>query len=352
MRIAQFFVGVLVLLAVTTTAPAQDSISLMNVSYDPTRELYKDFNQAFDKYWQAQSGQSVKVRMSHGGSSKQARAVIDGQKADVVTLALAYDVDAVAEKAKLLPKDWAKRLPLNSVPYTSTIVFLVRQGNPKNIKDWNDLIREDVEVVTPNPKTSGVARWNYLAAWGYSLKKDLGDLAKLKDPKNATEVAKAQENARQFLKQIYTRVKVLDSGARGSTMTFVQRGQGDVLLAWENEAFLSVNELGKDKFEIVVPSISILAEPSVAVVEKNAERNGTLKVAEAYLKYLYSPEGQTIAAKHYYRPRHTESVPAEYLKNFAKVELFSIDDVFGGWQKAQPEHFNDGGVFDAIYSPK
>jgi sulfate/thiosulfate transport system substrate-binding protein len=352
MRIARFFVGVLVLLAITTVAVAQDSISLMNVSYDPTRELYKDYNQAFAKHWEAETGQSVKVRMSHGGSSKQARAVIDGQKADVVTLALAYDVDAIAEKAKLLPKDWAKRLPLNSVPYTSTIVFLVRKDNPKNIKDWNDLVREDIEVVTPNPKTSGVARWNYLAAWGYSLKKDLGDLNKLKDPKNASEVAKAQENARQFLKQIFTRVKVLDSGARGSTMTFVQRGIGDVLLAWENEAFLSVNELGKDKFEIVVPSISILAEPSVAVVEKNAEQNGTLKLSEAYLKYLYSPEGQAIAAKHYYRPRNTVGVPAEYLKNFAKVELFSIDDVFSGWQKAQPEHFNDGGVFDAIYGPK
>lgn len=331
-----------------SAAAAKAPVELLNVSYDPTRELYKEFNQAFAKHWAEKTGQTVTVRMSHGGSSKQARGVIDGLPADVVTLALAYDVDAICQKAKLIPDDWPQRLPQNSVPYTSTIVFLVRKGNPKNIKDWSDLIREGVEVVTPNPKTSGVARWNYLAAWAYSLKQELKDLAKLKDPKYAAEVGKAQGKAREFLKQIYTHVKVLDSGARGSTMTFVQRGIGDVLLAWENEAFLSVKELGPDKFEIVAPSISILAEPSVAVVEKNVEKHGTREVAEAYLKYLYSPEGQAIAAKHYYRPRDTTSVPAEYLKNFAKVELISIDDVFGGWKKAQPEHFNDGGVFDQI----
>jgi sulfate/thiosulfate transport system substrate-binding protein len=336
----------------SAAATAQGPIAILNVSYDPTRELYKEFNQAFAKHWAEKTGQTVTVRMSHGGSSKQARTVIDGAGADVVTLALAYDVDAIHERAGLLPKDWQKKLPQNSSPYTSTVTFLVRKGNPKKIKDWDDLLKPGVTVITPNPKTSGVARWNYLAAWGYVLKRELGDLAKLKDPSAAAAVAKAQEKAREFVKQLYTRVPVLDSGARGSTMTFVQRGMGDVLLAWENEAFLSVNELGPDKFELVVPSVDILAEPTVAVVEKNAEKHGTRAVAEDYLKYLYSAEGQTIAAKHYYRPRDTKSVPAEYLKRFPKADLFTIDDVFGGWQKAQTEHFNDGGVFDKIYVPK
>jgi sulfate transport system substrate-binding protein len=286
--------------------------------------------------------------MSHGGSGKQARSVIDGLDADVVTLALAFDVDAIQKNAGLLPKDWQKQLPNNSAPYTSTIVFLVRKGNPKDIKDWNDLVKPGVSVITPDPKTSGGARWNYLAAWGYILKQELGSFAKLKDPKNAKQVAKAQEKAREFVKELYDHVPVLDSGARGSTMTFVQRNKGDVLLAWENEAFLSINELGPDKFEIVVPSVSILAEPTVAIVEKNVEKHGTRKVAEAYLKYLYTPEGQAIAAKHYYRPRNEKSVPEEYLKRFSKVDLFSVDEVFGGWEKVQPEHFNDGGIFDQI----
>jgi sulfate transport system substrate-binding protein len=291
-------------------AKQKESVEILNVSYDPTRELYNEFDVAFAKHWAEKTGQTVKVKRSHAGSGKQARSVIDGLAADVVTLALAFDVDAICQKAKLLPKDWQKKLPQNSAPYTSTIVFLVRKGNPKNIKDWNDLVKEGVEVITPDPKTSGGARWNYLAAWGYVLKQELHDLAAVRDPKKA--------------------------------------GMGDVLLAWENEAYLSVKESGKDKFEIVVPSISILAEPSVAVVEKNAEKHDTTEVAEAYLKYLYSPEGQAIAAKNYYRPRDTKSVPEEYLKNFAPVELFTIDDVFGGWEKAQPEHFDDGGIYSQI----
>ncbi len=331
-------------------AGAAEKIEIMNVSYDPTRELYKEFNQAFAKHWAKEKHQEVDVKMSHAGSGKQARAVIDGLPADVVTLALAYDVDAIRQKSKpsLLPDGWQKKLPQNSAPYTSTIVFLVRKGNPKNIKDWNDLIKPEVSVITPNPKTSGGARWNYLAAWGYSLKQSLGDLAKLKDPKQSDAVAKAQTTAREFVKQLFARVAVLDTGARGSTMTFVQRNMGDVLLAWENEAYLSVNELGPDKFEIVAPSISILAEPSVAVVEKNAEKHNTSEVAEAYLKYLYTDEGQSLAAKHYYRPRNVKSVPPEYMKHFSNIELFTIDDVFGGWEKAQPEHFDDGGIFDQI----
>ncbi len=324
------------------------TIEILNVSYDPTRELYKDFNQAFAKHWAETNNQSVTVRMSHGGSGKQARSVIDGLAADVVTLALAYDIDAVQQKSKLLPKDWQKKLPDNSAPYNSTIVFLVRKGNPKGIKDWNDLVKSGIEVVTPNPKTSGGARWNYLAAWGYALKRELGDWSKLKDPKHAADVAQAEKKAQEFVKDLFGHVQVLDTGARASTMTFVQRGIGDVLLAWENEAFLSVQELGPEKFEIIVPSVSILAEPSVAVVEKNAEKHGTRKVAESYLQYLYSAVGQAIAAKHYYRPRHTEGVPEAYLKRFPKVELFTVDEVFGGWEKAQATHFSDGGVFDQL----
>jgi sulfate transport system substrate-binding protein len=332
-----------------TVAVEKKPVDILNVSYDPTRELYKEFNQAFTKHWAELTGQKVTVKMSHGGSGKQARGVIDGLPADVVTLALAYDVDAIQQKAKLLSKDWQKKLPQNSAPYTSTIVFLVRKGNPKNIKDWNDLIKPGVSIITPNPKTSGGARWNYLAAWGYILKRELGDLSKLNDPKKAEEVAKAQEKAREFVKQLFAQVAVLDTGARGSTMTFSQRGIGDVLLAWENEAFLSLNEeSGRDKVEIVVPSISILAEPTVAVVEKNVEKHRTNEVAEAYVKYLYSPEGQALAAKHYYRPRDLKSVPKENLKHFSKIELFTIDDVFGGWDKTQAEHFNDGGIYDQI----
>ena len=332
-----------------TSGDGEQEIKLMNVSYDPTREFYQDFNAAFKDYWAAQKGQQVTVRMSHGGSGTQARGVIEGMDADVVTLALAYDVDAIQKKAGLLPADWQKRLPQNSAPYTSTIVFLVRKGNPKKIKDWDDLVKPGMEVITPDPRTSGGARWNYLAAWGYALKRELGDLSKLKDPKNAAAVAKAQAKAREFVKELYHHVKVLDTGARGATTTFVQRGIGDVLLAWENEAFLSLQEeAGRDKVEIVIPALSILAEPTVAVVDKLADKHGTRAVAEAYLKYLYSPEGQTIAAKHYYRPRDPKSVPAEYLNRFTKIELFSIDDVFGGWEKAQAEHFNDGGVFASI----
>jgi sulfate transport system substrate-binding protein len=317
---------------------AADPVTLYNVSYDPTRELYQEFNAAFSKHWQAQnpkSGGPVDVKQSHGGSGKQARAVIDGLEADVVTLALAYDIDAIAEKSGLLPKDWQAKLPNNSAPYTSTIVFLVRKGNPKAIKDWDDLIKPGVGVITPNPKTSGGARWNLLAAWAYALKKNAGDEAK----------------AKEFVAALYKNVPVLDSGARGATTTFVERGIGDVLVGWENEAFLAVNELGKDKFEIVVPSVSILAEPPVAVVEKNVAKHKTEAVAKAYLDYLYSPEGQEIAAKHYYRPREA-AVAAKYAAKFPKLNLVTIDEAFGGWAKAQPKFFNDGGVFDQIYTAK
>ncbi len=331
-----------------SAAASSTTVEMLNVSYDPTRELYREFNAAFAEEWQKKTGQIVKIKQSHAGSGKQARAVIDGLGADVVTLALAYDIDAIYKQAKLLPENWQARLPYNSAPYTSTIVFLVRKGNPKGIKDWGDLIKPDVKVITPNPKTSGGARWNYLAAWGYVLKGELGDFAKLKDPQATAQVAKAQAKAREFVKELFTHVPVLDSGARGSTMTFVQREMGDVLLAWENEAFLSINELGPDKFEIVAPSLSILAEPSVSLVDAVADKHGTRKVAEAYLQYLYSPVGQTLAAKHYYRPRNTKDVSEELLKRFPKIELFTIEDVFGGWKKAQVEHFDDGGIFDQM----
>ena len=321
--------ALLTLLAATPLS-AFAAQEFLNVSYDPTRELYQDFNKAFAK---KNNKQDVTFKQSHGGSGKQARAVIDGLEADVVTLALAYDIDEIHEKAKLIPENWQKRLPNNSSPYTSTIVFLVRKGNPKKIKDWNDLVKPGVSVITPNPKTSGGARWNYLAAWGYALKQKGGNETK----------------AKAFVTDLFKHVPVLDSGARGSTTTFVQRGQGDVLLAWENEAFLAVNELGKDKFEIVVPSLSILAEPPVAVVDKVVDKKGTRKLAEEYLKYLYTPEGQEIAAKHYYRPRD-KKVAAKYAKVFPKVKFVTIDDTFGGWRKAQKAHFADGGVFDQIYS--
>jgi len=305
-------------------------ITLLNVSYDPTRELYVDFNKAFASAYQKETGKSVEIKQSHGGSGSQARSVIDGLQADVVTLALAYDIDAIAAKG-LIAADWQKRLPLNAAPYTSTIVFLVRKGNPKGIRDWGDLIKPGVSVITPNPKTSGGARWNYLAAWGYALKK-FG----------------SADKAKQFVGDLYKNVPVLDTGARGSTVTFVERGVGDVLLAWENEAFLAQREFGKGKFEIVAPPLSILAEPPLAVVDAVADRKGTRAVAEAYLKYWYSKEGQEIAARNSYRPRDPE-IAKEYENSFAKVELFTIDEVFGGWAKAQREHFSEGGIFDQIY---
>jgi sulfate transport system substrate-binding protein len=332
-RKSLFTVALLALLSLTLPVVSFAAVELLNVSYDPTRELYQDFNKAFATYWKKKSGQDLTVKQSHGGSGKQARSVIDGLEADVVTLALAYDVDAIHDKAKLIPENWQKRLPRNSSPYTSTIVFLVRKGNPKQVKDWNDLVKPGVAVITPNPKTSGGARWNYLAAWAYALKQKGGNDAK----------------AREFVTKLFKNVPVLDSGARGSTTTFVQRGQGDVLLAWENEAFLAVNELGRDKFEIVVPSLSILAEPPVSVVDRVVDKKGTRKVAEEYLKYLYTPEGQEIAAKHYYRPTD-KKVAAKHAKTFAKVKLVTIDKEFGGWRKAQKTHFEDGGVFDQIYA--
>ena len=323
------------------------SIEILNVSYDPTREFYEDYNKNFAKYWQEKSGQKVTIKQSHGGSGKQARAVIDGLKADVVTLALAYDIDAISQKANLFPNDWQKKLEYNSSPYASTIVFLVRKGNPKGIKDWNDLIKDGVEVITPNPKTSGGARWNYLAAYAYGLKQELGTLDKIDF--NSESYKKADEKAKEYVSKLLKHVPVLDSGARGATNTFVQRKIGDVLLAWENEAFLAINELGKDEFEIVVPSISILAEPPVTVVNKNTEHKGTLNVSNEYLKYLYSKDGQELAAKHYYRPSIQSLVSKEKLEIFPKLELFKIDDLFGSLENAQKTHFNDGGTFDLIY---
>jgi sulfate/thiosulfate transport system substrate-binding protein len=335
----------------TGDKPAGGKVTLLNVSYDPTRELYQDFNTAFAEHWKQKTGTDVAIEMSHGGSSKQARAVIDGLQADVVTLALAYDIDAIADKAKLLPADWQKRFPHQSAPYTSTIVFLVRKGNPKNIRDWDDLVKPGVQVITPNPKTSGGARWNYLAAWGYALKKELGDLAKLQDPAQAAAVTAAQDKARAFITALLKNVPVLDSGARGATNTFVQRQLGDVLLAWENEAFLSVKELGPDQLDIVVPSISILAEPPVAVVDATVEKHGTREVANAYVEYLYSPPGQRLIARHYYRPRDPSNADPADLARFPQLELITVDQVFGGWQKAQKDHFDDGGIFDAVYEP-
>jgi sulfate/thiosulfate-binding protein len=323
---------------------------LLNVSYDPTRELYKEFNAAFVDHWAQENGTPIDVRQAHGGSGKQARSVIDGLEADVVTLALAYDIDAIVNHGGLIAQDWRTRLPYNSCPYTSTIVFLVRKGNPKEIKDWDDLVKPGVSVITPNPKTSGGARWNYLAAWGYALKQELGSLDKLDDPANADKLAAAEKKAQEFVAQLFRNVPILDSGARGSTNTFVQRGMGDVLLAWENEALLAVNRLGRGQFEIVVPSMSILAEPPVTVVDTVVDRRGTRKAAEAYLKYLYSPTGQELAAKHYYRPSVPE-VAQKHQETFPKLELFTIDDVFGGWAPAQKKHFDDGGIFDAIYKP-
>lgn len=309
------------------------SSRLLNVSYDPTRELYAEFNEAFADYWKDKTGDRVSIQQSHGGAGKQARAVIDGLPADVVTLALAYDIDAIAEKTHKIPPDWQQRLPHNSAPYTSTIVFLVRKDNPKGIKDWDDLIKPGISVITPNPKTSGGARWNYLAAWAYAKRK-----------------TGSEDGARAFVTQLFGNVPILDTGARGATTTFVQRGIGDVLLAWENEAFLSINELGPDQFEIVVPSLSILAEPPVTLVDGNASKHGTTEVAKAYLEYLYSPVGQKLAARHYYRPALPEYADAEDLKRFPTLELVTVDSDFGGWQAAQKTHFAEGGMFDQIYS--
>ena len=318
---------------VLSTAAHAAEVSLLNVSYDPTRELYQDFNKAFAAHWKAKSGDELKNKQSHGGSGKQARAVIDGLAADVVTLALAYDIDEIANRG-LIAKDWQKRLPHNSAPYTSTIVFLVRKGNPKAIKDWNDLARPGIAVITPNPKTSGGARWNHIAAWGYALKQPGGN----------------EKTAQEFLTKIYKNVPVLDSGARGSTTTFIERGIGDVLVTWENEALLAIKELGPEKVEIVSPSISILAEPPVAVVDKVVDRRGTRKVAEAYLQFLYTDEGQEIAAQNYYRPID-EKIAKKYASQYPKLKLFTIEEVAGGWNKAQKTHFADGGVFDQIYLP-
>jgi len=325
--LAAFALGTLVAMA------AHADVTLLNVSYDPTRELYQSYNAAFAKYWQAKSGEKVTIRQSHGGSGAQARSVIDGIDADVVTLALAYDIDEIARRAKLLPEDWQTRLPHNSSPYTSTIVFLVRKGNPKGIKDWDDLVKPGLSVITPNPKTSGGARWNYLAAWGYAQKRYGGEAP-----------------AREYVRKLYANVPVLDSGARGATTTFVERGIGDVLLAWENEAFLAVKELGPEKVEIVVPSYSIIAEPPVAIVDKVVDKKGTRKVAQAYLEYLYTAEGQEIAAKNFYRPIDP-TIAAKYASRFAKLQLFPLKDYFADWQTAQKTHFADGGTFDQIYKP-
>lgn len=324
--------SVLTLSAVPALA---QQVNLLNVSYDPTRELYVEYNAAFAKHWKAKSGQDVAIKQSHGGSGKQARSIIDGIDADVATLALGGDIDALVTNGGLLKADWQKRLPLNSAPYTSTIVFLVKKGNPKGLKDWDDLIKPGVQVITPNPKTSGGARWNYLAAWEFAKRKNGGSDAK----------------AKEFVGNLFKNVPVLDTGARGSTITFVQRGVGDVLLAWENEAFLALKEFGPEKFEIVAPSLSILAEPSVAVVDKVVDRKGTRAVAEEYLKYLYSDEGQDIAGRNFYRPT-SEKAKAKYDKQFAKISLFTIDQAFGGWAKADKAHFADGGSFDQIYTNK
>jgi sulfate/thiosulfate transport system substrate-binding protein len=319
------------LLMLSALGAARAETTLLNVSYDPTRELYQEFNPAFGKHWEEKTGEKVRIQQSHGGAGKQARAVIDGLEADVVTLALAYDIDAIAARG-FLAEDWQSRLPLNSAPYTSTIVFLVRKGNPKGIKDWGDLVNEGVAVITPNPKTSGGARWNYLAAWAWAEKAYGGDEARVKD----------------FIARLYKNVPVLDSGARGSTTTFVQRELGDVFLSWENEAFLALEEFGEDKFEIVVPSLSILAEPPVAVVDRTVDKKGTREVATAYLEFLYAPEGQELAAKHFYRPTDPE-VAARYKDRFVQVEMVTIEDL-GGWKAAQEKHFADGGIFDQIYS--
>jgi sulfate/thiosulfate transport system substrate-binding protein len=336
-KTTRFLILLGALLGVAGQAGAQGNpkpVTLLNVSYDPTRELYEDFNHAFAAFWKGKMGQDVTIRQSHGGSGKQARSVIDGLGADVVTLALAYDIDQIAEKGGLLPANWQSRLPDNSAPYTSTIVLLVRKGNPKHIKDWGDLARPGVTVITPNPKTSGGARWNYLAAWAWALRQPGGSDA----------------TAKEFVSKLYKNVPVLDAGARGSTTTFVERGIGDVLIAWENEALLAIKELGPGKFEMVAPSLSILAEPPVAVVDKVAAKHGTRAAAQAYLEYLYTDAGQEIVAKNFYRPRNG-AVAAKYASQFPKINLVTVNDVFGGWKKAHQTHFADGALFDQIYQP-
>jgi len=334
MRILHAGIVATVLAAALTSAAYADSTRLLNVSYDPTRELYKGINTAFAADWKAKTGQTITIDMSHGGSGKQSRAIIDGLDADVATLALAYDIDVIAQKAKLIPAGWQKRLPENSSPYTSTVVFLVRKGNPWKVKDWSDLVKKNIQVITPNPKTSGGARWAYLAAWAWAEHRPGGNA----------------EKAKQFVADLYRRVPVLDTGARGSTTTFVQRGIGDVLLSWENEAYLALDELGPDKFEIVYPSASILAEPPVTIIDKNVDRHGTRKLAEAYVKFLYTRKAQEIEAKNYYRPRDPQVAKA-FAKKFPALKLYTVDKEFGGWQKAQQVHFADGGVFDQIYKP-
>ena len=334
MRSTWFLTGALLCLALTGCGSSRTDGELLNVSYDPTRELYTEFNAAFTRHWENKTGDKLSVKQSHGGSGKQARGVIDGLAADVVTLALAHDIDALAEKGRLIPRDWQTRLPNNSSPYTSTIVFLVRKGNPKGIKDWDDLATPGVSVITPNPKTSGGARWNYLAAWAWASQKFNHDEAKVKD----------------YIAKLFKNVPVLDTGARGSTTTFVQRGIGDVFISWENEAYLALKEFGSDKFQIVNPSLSILAEPPVTWVDRGVKKRGTEAVAKAYLEYLYSPEGQTIAGRHFYRPRLPE-VAAKYKSQFPDIKLVTIDSAFGGWAKAQPLHFGEGGTFDQIYKP-
>jgi len=331
--IAQLALGIALLVPSAEKVAAQEKVTLLNVSYDPTRELYKDINAAFAREWKRRTGQDVEIKQSHGGSGAQARAVIDGLEADVVTLGLAYDIDEIAQRGKTLPADWQKKLPHNSTPFASTIAFVVRKGNPRHIKDWNDLVREDVQVITANPKTSGGARWNYLAAWGYALQRNKGNEAA----------------ARDFVSRLYKNVPVLDAGARGSTTTFTERGIGDVLIAWENEALLATKQLGPDKYDIIIPSVSILAEPPVAVNEAVAAKHGTTKVARAYLEYLYTDSAQAIGAKHFFRPTGPRSL-AKFGGNFAKVPQFTVDQLFGGWAKAQKTHFADNGVFDQVYS--
>jgi sulfate/thiosulfate-binding protein len=330
--IAQLALGLALIAPSAEKAAAQEKVTLLNVSYDPTRELYKDINAAFAREWKRRTGQDVEIKQSHGGSGAQARAVIDGLEADVVTLGLAYDIDEIAQRGKTLPADWQKKLPHNSTPFASTIAFVVRKGNPKHIRDWNDLVRGDVQVITANPKTSGGARWNYLAAWGYALKQNKG----------------SEAAARDFISRLYKNVPVLDAGARGSTTTFTERGIGDVLIAWENEALLATKQLGPDKFDIVIPSVSILAEPPVAVNETVAAKHGTTKVARAYLEYLYTDSAQAIGAKHFFRPTGPRSL-AKFGGDFPKVPQFTVDQLFGGWAKAQKTHFADGGVFDQVY---
>ncbi|WP_456269183.1 sulfate ABC transporter substrate-binding protein [Kushneria sp. AK178] len=330
-----------------------EQIRLLNVSFDPTRELYADYNQAFSRWYEAQSGDQVSVQQSHGGSGRQARSVIEGNPADIVTLALAADIDVIAERGRLLPENWQKAFAHDSTPYTSSIVFLVRKGNPKGIHDWDDLTRDGIAVISPNPKTSGGARWNYLAAWTWALKRELGDLDRLQDAGAADDVAKAQQAAEDYVKALYQHVPVLDTGARGATNTFVQRGLGDVLLAWESEALLAFNELGTDDYEIVTPSVSILTQPPIAIVEDNVKKKGPAaeRAARAYLDHLYSPEGQQLVAQHYYRPINDDGVDPTLLEQFPAMDLYNINDVFGGWGEAQQTHFANGGVFDRITRP-